>query len=621
MLTLSTSSPAPRLRRSSVVLTFGEATREFMRTILQPRLSQRCMELITLKLLICGVRRRGALLGRRRDQRRAKWSARHVQARRALLALITMVFGLSLSSRDARACQCAGTLEPFEAFVSANQVFEAEIRDESPPSLSRPTGTCGWQVKMLRSWKGATTDRDDPVYDDCWCSAGKLERGKAYIFYAYTAERGLPRVSRCSRIVPADGASHDREELGTPLSVRAPERPWQPTAIAKPPPAPPLRRWRPSRLASCAVTTPGAGHRQPSGPWAFLLGAMTFALTRRRVANVSSLVLALCLLASCKNVLEVPCTNDVACGANGACMDGWCYESAAYCRGRYDCKSKGRCTLADGACVVRNDDDCGQASACLSESRCTAKGEACVIASSRDCQRGYRCARNAACTFKGGKCILESSSDCARSDRCTRWGACTLIEGNCKSTRSADCQKSQMCKSDGMCGHRAGQCRATTSDHCAQGERCRLHGACLPRDDHCIRSCAKSSKCKIKGLCHDDGERCVADADSCKRSKGCLQWGRCTPSKNKRRCQVGSDEDCRNSRLCSEQGQCFAAAGVGCEARSVDDCSRSSGCPDRGGCGLVDKRCGPRSKADCDESTACKKSRICTFRGHRCLPR
>jgi len=428
--------------------------------------------------------------------------------------IITVALCLMLGSREARACDCIGPHEPFEELISSNQVFEAEIMDDLPAHARKggtfKDGDCGWQVKMLRSWKGTTSDRDDPVYDDCWCSAGKLERGKSYIFYARQTRSGLRQVDRCSRVVPTDDASRDREELGTPLSVRAPDRPWQPTALAKPPPTPPLRRWRPSRLATCAVLSPGAGHDQTPGAWLFFLLAVSFARAHRRVATAVSFLCALCLLASCKTVLEVPCTNDAECGAHGACKDGWCYESAAYCRDRTECKSEGQCTLADGECVVRNDDDCRKSSACRSKSQCTAEQDQCIVASNRDCQRGHQCESSGACTFKGGKCLVGSSADCRRSGPCKQWGACQLVKGRCKSESSADCEQSQRCKRDGMCSYRAGVCTATTIEHCAQSERCKTYGACLLRGGHCIRSCAKSTLCTRRGLCQDDGSACVA---------------------------------------------------------------------------------------------------------------
>ncbi len=515
------------------------------------------------------------------------------------LLVLAAALVLTAWAQPGAACDCSGPKEPFEELLAAAQVFEAELMYELPKALN--SSNCAWQVKMLRAWKGTSTKKDEPVVNNCWCQKPGLRAGKTYIFYTHAGAKGSRNIFRCSRVVPSDQAADDLAELGEPTEVRAPGQPLRPTGKKKAPARAtpePLRRWRPFRLATCSAAPVGVPSPwRPSWIWALIVASATV-MARRRAARWRArwlLLLLLGTLLGCQSVFTAPCGNDSHCGPSGGCVDGWCYETAEYCKKRYYCIEEGLCTLRDRECILGSKDDCKNSTRCVLSGKCTPRGGLCAVTSDADCQRSQSCSSHGLCTHKGGKCALASSDDCRRA--------------------------SISCKRDGECALRNGFCRATSDTDCEGSIRCTKYGACTARHGHCIRSCDKSVACTRSGLCHTDGELCVADADSCKRSKDCLQWGRCTPSKNKRTCQVGSDEDCRNSRLCSEQGQCFAAAGVGCEARSVDDCSRSSGCPDRGGCGLVDKRCGPRSKADCDESTACKKFRICTFRGHRCLPR
>ena len=103
--------------------------------------------------------------------------------------------------------------------------------------------------------------------------------------------------------------------------------------------------------------------------------------------------------------------------------------------------------------------------------------------------------------------------------------------------------------------------------------------------------------------------------DRCRKYAACKENGLCTNGGGK--CIAGSNEDCRPSDLCTQEGQCTARSDrcVGTE----EDCRKSKMCSVAGYCTSIMDKCVAGSDADCQQSEGCKNGhRSCKLQGHDC---
>jgi hypothetical protein len=104
----------------------------------------------------------------------------------------------------------------------------------------------------------------------------------------------------------------------------------------------------------------------------------------------------------------------------------------------------------------------------------------------------------------------------------------------------------------------------------------------------CRDSCQSSEVCRLQGTCKSlalpDGRSvCIASSDDeCRQSVSCKDEGRCTWD-GRTGCQAIDPTDCKSASVCIVAGQCTVVNGE-CKATSQRDCEKSSLCS---GCGLL----------------------------------
>lgn len=95
---------------------------------------------------------------------------------------------------------------------------------------------------------------------------------------------------------------------------------------------------------------------------------------------------------------------------------------------------------------------------------------------------------------------------------------------------TVDCKQSEWCKKAGLCTFWGGKCVAGSHEDCAYSEGCRSRGLCVAQRGACV-----AGPCSLKENC---------------REKGYCSW-------LDGKCQAGSVADCRQSRVCTEDGKCM----------------------------------------------------------------
>ncbi|MBI2375337.1 MAG: hypothetical protein HYV07_15180 [Deltaproteobacteria bacterium] len=99
------------------------------------------------------------------------------------------------------------------------------------------------------------------------------------------------------------------------------------------------------------------------------------------------------------------------------------------------------------------------------------------------------------------------------------------------------------------------------------------------------------------------------EALECRGTVACQTFGRC--SHDGTRCVAHSDDDCRASKRCREDGLCGRDRRTMSCVLDDDACARTSGCRENGLCGARGERCAPRVSADCEKSAACRREGQC----------
>lgn len=112
----------------------------------------------------------------------------------------------------------------------------------------------------------------------------------------------------------------------------------------------------------------------------------------------------------------------------------------------------------------------------------------------------------------------------------------------------------------------------------------------------------------------------------CQALPGCAERGACYEVA--RQCLIGSDADCRSSRICREEGWCSLVPGgtkMGdafldslCGAVSDADCASSVACRTGGFCHADNQLCVAKSADDCRAAEACTRFGLCSFAAGAC---
>jgi hypothetical protein len=138
---------------------------------------------------------------------------------------------------------------------------------------------------------------------------------------------------------------------------------------------------------------------------------------------------------------------------------------------------QGFCTLADGECRMRSDEDCRRALGCQTEGRCAFIEGTCQAASDADCAASERCAREGRCSVGQGSCQAPRDEECRRSSECESLGYCSVDHGECKAFSEADCKRSSTLAGLGRWQVHGGNFELS-EEGCRGSAGCRAEGKC-----------------------------------------------------------------------------------------------------------------------------------------------
>jgi hypothetical protein len=118
------------------------------------------------------------------------------------------------------------------------------------------------------------------------------------------------------------------------------------------------------------------------------------------------------------------------------------------------------------------------------------------------------------------RCVPLTDEECLQSNACARFGSCGVLNSNCLPVSRLGCDKDQ-CLKHGLCTADGALCSSTEA------------------------SCAASQDCLNRGECH-----------SCAAVGNCLAMNS-VPKTSYAYCEATSDEDCKKSKDCTDNGRCF----------------------------------------------------------------
>ncbi len=141
---------------------------------------------------------------------------------------------------------------------------------------------------------------------------------------------------------------------------------------------------------------------------------------------------------------------------------------------------------------------------------------------------------------------------------------------------------------------------------------------CNPTDEDCRTKRKKG--CDLYGECtmrtHHTGDwyyTCyAATEEDCRQSKVCKEDGKCYPNE-RGKCVLKEDVDkdlCKDSWVCRHRGGCVPLDGV-CIPTKAKHCKRSYQCKAEGRCGLVGMSCLATKDKHCRQSTGCEIAGLC----------
>ena len=134
--------------------------------------------------------------------------------------------------------------------------------------------------------------------------------------------------------------------------------------------------------------------------------------------------------------------------------------------------------------------------------------------------------------------------------------------------------------------------------------------------------CQQSTLCRENGQCKAQGGVCLATAESCRKSLMCRKEGRCILDVANGECLAKSPYFCSISEDCKKKGACSPWNDFGntwkCVATSKAECQNSFGCIENGLCAISERQCSPTHKCrpqDCDNP----ERTLCSWMERRCV--
>lgn len=322
------------------------------------------------------------------------------------------------------------------------------------------------------------------------------------------------------------------------------------------------------------------------------------------------------------------CDVGLTCGPWDTCATP---ETVACQEGEF-CEHFGMCTDRGGRCIAETDEDCRRSQPCRKDERCVAVDGTCHVGanSDADCSRprGLRgkvpCDRGA-CTASQGICVVASDEDCEQMDGCRLRGKCTFKEGRCVVGSQVDCARSWLaCREQGRCSFspKLRGCFVGANEDCSQSRWCKERGRCTASGKMMCRAgstddCRQSARCVQKGLCTHHKGVCQAASDAdCRQSKACKDLGHCTARNGTcadtwgyGTCVVSTEPGYdRCCLFCRQFGWCHAQVGGRCRALSDDDCRQSDVCRQAGQCTALNGSCEMAPPAPRPGATARKEA-------------
>lgn len=303
------------------------------------------------------------------------------------------------------------------------------------------------------------------------------------------------------------------------------------------------------------------------------------------------------------------------------------------CKGQITCAQKGLCGWDESLnrCVAKSEDDCRNSRFCLSLGECSLQNGRCIATLESDCRNSSECKVSKRCIPSGGECVEINPGYCRiNNSRCKSHGECSLdTRGNtCIAKTDLDCASSDLCNNEGKCSidSTRKQCVVKNVADCRQSELCAKEGRCNLGGEEKGRICVplNHSDCKSSKDCQDKSlakcafsetlRSCENGDTLCRALSACQEQALCTWDSENAVCIIGSENDCKQSQLCSLAKLCklqVEQSGRRCVRGDEDPCRDTPGCSNSGLCQQSGKECVPSSEADCQQSLRCLEEGLC----------
>ncbi len=265
------------------------------------------------------------------------------------------------------------------------------------------------------------------------------------------------------------------------------------------------------------------------------------------------------------------CSDNDACTAADACLDGACKGTAISCDDANPC-SDDSCTPSKGCVHVDGAGTCDDGNPCTDSDTCA--GGACV-GTAKTCTSLGVCL-TAACSAIAGGCSYVQKPEgtaCSDGDACTSDDAC--VSGDCAGN-ATNCADGNACTED-SCSQVSGCGHVALTGACDDGNSCTQNDTCA------------TGTCVGVALDCDDGKPCTDD--TCTAGGGCKHTN-----------HVGS---CDDGKPCTSGDVCTGSV---CAGPTATDCADADPCTDD----------------SCDVATGCKhapnSTGLCDLDNSKCTP-